>query len=305
MFVRKNYYLYAENAEKQNEKKKLLGSVRLTRIEEQWTMEIQWKDENDAAALVSKAEEEELQLQIKEKEIILRCKKEDLREDQVQRKPVGEQNEAGSLAGIHNEEKKISVNTGKHQEQELSENTEKYIEEDAEDAADTNADKTEEQELAVTATENIRKEDKQEEDKQEEDKQERAEQERKLQIRTGGEDRGHQIDQEWEQIRSSCHKVEACRDLGEVYRVNKGNFAVLPESMKHILQNSFLVHGLMNYGYLLLFRVDEKARQFGVGVPGVYYEKEKLVAEMFGFPQFWCDGRSDNGKFGYYLRIVS
>ena len=305
MFVRKNYYLYAENAEKQNEKKKLLGSVRLTRIEEQWTMEIQWKDENDAAALVSKAEEEELQLQIKEKEIILRCKKRDLREDQDQRKPVGEQNEAGSLAGIYNEEKKISVNTGKHQEQELSENTEKYIEEDAEDAADTNADKTEEQELAVTATENIRKEDKQEEDKQEEDKQERAEQERKLQIRTGGEDRSHQIDQEWEQIRSSCHKVKDCRELGEVYRVNKGNFAVLPESMKHILQNSFLVHGLMNYGYLLLFRVDEKARQFGVGVPGVYYEKEKLVAEMFGFPQFWCDGRSDNGKFAYYLRIVS
>lgn len=253
MFVRKNYYLYAENAEKQNEKKKLLGSVRLTRIEEQWTMEIQWKDENDAAALVSKAEEEELQLQIKEKEIIFRQINRDLRED----------------------------------------------------AADTNADKTEEQELAVTATENIRKEDKQEEDKQEEDKQDREEQQRKLQIRTGGEDRGHQIDQEWEQIRSSCHKVEDCRELGEVYRVNKGNFAVLPESMKHILQNSFLVHGLMNYGYLLLFRVDEKARQFGVGVPGVYYEKEKLVAEMFGFPQFWCDGRSDNGKFGYYLRIVS
>lgn len=258
MFVRKNYYLYAENAEKQNEKKKLLGSVRLTRIEEQWTMEIQWKDENDAAALVSKAEEEELQLQIKEKEIIFRQINRDLRED----------------------------------------------------AADTNADKTEEQELAVTATENKRKEDKQEEDKQEEDKQEgdkqeREEQQRKLQIRTGGEDRGHQIDQEWEQIRSSCHKVEDCRELGEVYRVNKGNFAVLPESMKHILQNSFLVHGLMNYGYLLLFRVDEKARQFGVGVPGVYYEKEKLVAEMFGFPQFWCDGRSDNGKFGYYLRIVS
>ena len=210
MFVRKNYYLYAENAEKQNEKKKLLGSVRLTRIEEQWAMEIQWKDENDAAALVSKAEEEELQLQIKEKEIIFRQINRDLRED----------------------------------------------------AADTNADKTEEQELAVTATENIRKEDKQEEDKQEEDKQEREEQQRKLQIRTGGEDRGHQIDQEWEQIRSSCHKVEDCRELGEVYRVNKGNFAVLPESMKHILQNSFLVHGLMNYGYLLLFRVDEKARQF-------------------------------------------
>lgn len=253
MLARKNYYLYAENAEKQNEKKKLLGSVRLTRNEEQWTMEIQWKDESEAAALVSKAEEEELQLQIREKEIILRQINRDLRED----------------------------------------------------AADTNADKTEEQELAVTATENKRKEDKQGEDKQEEDKQEREEQQRKLQSQTDGEERNHQIDREWEQIRCSCHKVETCRELGEVYRVNKGNFAVLPESMKHILQNSFLVHGLMNYGYLLLFRVDEKVRQFGVGVPGVYYEKEKLVAEMFGFPQFWCDGKSDNGKFGYYLRIVS
>ena len=248
MFVRKNYYLYAENAEKQNEKKKLLGSVRLTRIEEQWTMEIQWKDENDAAALVSKAEEEELQLQIKEKEIIFRQINRDLRED----------------------------------------------------AADINVDKIEEQELVVTATESKRKE-----DKQERVEQQREEQQRKLQSRTGGEDRNHQIDREWELIRSSCHKVETCKQLGEVYRVNKGNFAVLPESMKHILQNSFLVHGLMNYGYLLLFRVDEKVRQFGVGVPGVYYEKEKLVAEMFGFPQFWCDGKSDNGKFGYYLRIVS
>jgi len=248
MLVRKNYYLYAENAEKQNKKKKLLGSVRLTRIEEQWTMEIQWKDENDAAALVSKAEEEELQLQIKEKEIIFRQINRDLRED----------------------------------------------------AADTNVDKIEEQELVVTATESKRKE-----DKQERVEQQREEQQRKLQSRTGGEDRNHQIDREWELIRSSCHKVETCKQLGEVYRVNKGNFAVLPESMKHILQNSFLVHGLMNYGYLLLFRVDEKVRQFGVGVPGVYYEKEKLVAEMFGFPQFWCDGKSDNGKFGYYLRIVS
>lgn len=248
MFVRKNYYLYAENAEKQNEKKKLLGSVRLTRIEEQWTMKIQWKNENDAAALVSKAEEEELQLQIKEKEIIFRQINRDLRED----------------------------------------------------AADTNVDKIEEQELVVTATESKRKE-----DKQERVEQQREEQQRKLQSRTGGEDRNHQIDREWELIRSSCHKVETCKQLGEVYRVNKGNFAVLPESMKHILQNSFLVHGLMNYGYLLLFRVDEKVRQFGVGVPGVYYEKEKLVAEMFGFPQFWCDGKSDNGKFGYYLRIVS
>lgn len=265
MLVRKNYYLYAENDEKQQEKRKLLGSVRLAQNGEQWVMEIQWKNESEAEALVSKAEEGELQLRIREKEVILgqeRQKSEfsqkkeqenDERNNQAQQ-PVkeveehnvevyGSQDKVESREETHGEEEEISDNTGEYGEIELSEESE----------ADVNADKIE----------------------------------------------------EWELVCRSCHKVEVCRELGEVYRVNKGDFAVLLESIKHILQNSFLVHGLMNYGYLLLFRTDEKLKQLGVGVPGVYYEKEKLVAEMFGFPQFWCDGKSNNGKFGYYLRIVS
>jgi len=283
MLVRKNYYLYEENDDKQQGKRKLMGSVRLTRNGEQWVMEIQWKNESEAEKLVSKAEEGELQLKIREKEIILgqeRQKREFSQENQENDERInkaqqhietseeynpevdGAQNKVEGREEIHGEEKEISENTGECRERELSENT-----------ADTNADKIEEQELAVTATESEREEDKQ--------------------------------DQEWELVRRSCHRVESCKELGEVYRINKGEFAVLPDAIKHILQNSFLVHGLMNYGYLLLFRADEKLKQLGVGVPGVYYEKEKLVAEMFGFPKFWCDGKSNNGKFGYYLRIVS
>ena len=104
--------------------------------------------------------------------------------------------------------------------------------------------KRQEQELAVTATENKRREDKQEEDKQEEDKQEkdnqeedkqeedkqeREEQQRKLQIRTCGEDRDHQIDQEWEQIRSSdvykrqeCSKGCCCKCGRELCGLSEG-----------------------------------------------------------------------------------
>ncbi len=283
MLVRKNYYLYEENEEKQQEKKKLLGSVRLMRNGEQWAVEIQWRDEREVEALVSKAEEGELQLKIREKDILL-----------GKREVAEKQNEAESRTEIHGEENIISENTEEHMEKELSEDVEN-VSNVPENAADTNADKIEEQELPVTATES----------EMEEDRQEKEEQQRKLQSQTAGEDSGHEVDQEWELVRRSCHRVESCRELGEVYRVNKGEFAVLPESIKHILQNSFLVHGLMNYGYLLLFRADEKINQFGVGVPGVYYEKEKLVAEMFGFPKFWCDGKSNNGKFGYYLRIVS
>lgn len=298
MLVRKNYYLYAANDEMQQGKRKLLGSVRLTRNGEQWAMEIQWKNENEAETLVSKAAEGELQIRTREKEIILGQERQKRESSQESERADDER-----IADIQQpmeelEEHNVEVNGAQNkteyreeihvEEKEISENTEK-------DAADTNSGKIEEQELPVTATENIR----------EENQQEKQEQQRKLQSQTTGEDMRSQVDQEWEQVRRSCHKVEACRELGEVYRVNKGDFAVLPESIKHILQNSFLVHGLMNYGYLLLFRADEKMKQFGVGVPGVYYEKEKLVAEMFGFPQFWCDGKSNNGKFGYYLRIVS
>ncbi len=305
MLVRKNYYLYEENNEKQQEKRKILGSVRITRNREQWAIEIQWKNESEAEALATKAGEVELQLKIREKEIILgqeRQKREYSQENQenderinkaqqhiesseeYNPKVTGAQNKVEGREEIHGEEKEISENTGECRERELSENT-----------ADTNADKIEGQKLPVTATES----------KREEDKQEQEEQPRKIQSQTSGEDRNHQPDQEWELVRRSCHRIESCKELGEVYRINKGEFEVLPDAVKHILQNSFLVHGLMNYGYLLLFRTDEKLKQLGVGVPGVYYEKEKLVAEMFGFPQFWCDGKLNNGKFGYYLRIVS
>ncbi len=234
MLVRKNYYLYEENDEKQPGKLKLLGSVRLTRNGEQWTMEIQWRNESEAEVFVSKAGEGEVQLRIREKEIIL-----------------GQWR--SSLSNRQDQESNTRIIEAQSLTEELKERKDADIDKAAEIDKDIEKD----------------------------------------------------IDQEWEQVRRSCHKVEACRELGEAYRVNKGDFAVLPESVKHILQNSFLVHGLMNYGYLLLFCADEKLKQLGVGVPGVYYEKEKLVAEMFGFPQFWCDGKSNNGKFGYYLRIMS
>lgn len=281
MLVRKNYYLYEENDKMQQGKKKLLGSVRLMRNEERWTMEIQWKNENEAEALIMKAEEGELQLQIREKEIILgqeRKKREFSQKKQENDERIDKEQQPTEEPEEHN------VEVAEEDTENVPENT-----------TDTNADKIEEQELSVTATENIR----------EENRQGKEQQRVVRQSRTAGDDMCSQKDQEWELVRRSCHKVEACRELGEVYRVNKGDFAVLPESIKHILQNSFLVHGLMNYGYLLLFRADEERKQVGVGVPGVYYEKEKLVAEMFGFPQFWCNGRSSNGKFGYYLRIMS
>ena len=38
--------------------------------------------------------------------------------------------------------------------------------------------------------------------------------------------------------------------------------------------------------------------------PGAYFEREKMVAVMFGFEGFECGGAVENGKFGYYMRRV-
>ena len=40
-------------------------------------------------------------------------------------------------------------------------------------------------------------------------------------------------------------------------------------------------------------------------MPGVFYEREKMVAQMFGFEAFECpSGIVRAGEFGYYLRKV-
>lgn len=108
----------------------------------------------------------------------------------------------------------------------------------------------------------------------------------------------------WEEIEQQCTRLEGCEELGISYRIGKGDFALLPEEIQRMLQNSFLIHGLMNYGYLLLYCTQGKQPRIGLGVPGIFYEKEKLVAEMFGFDGFWSPEKTECGKFGYYLRIV-
>ena len=77
---------------------------------------------------------------------------------------------------------------------------------------------------------------------------------------------------------------------------------VLEEEMlfRTYLHNSFLLHGYYNYGHLVL---DERNGESRLGVPGNYYEREQMVATMFGFPDFEPAGREkiQTGTFGYYF----
>lgn len=77
---------------------------------------------------------------------------------------------------------------------------------------------------------------------------------------------------------------------------------VLEEEMlfRSYLHNSFLLHGYYNYGHLVL---DERNGESRLGVPGNYYEREQMVATMFGFPDFEPAGKEkiQTGTFGYYF----
>ena len=50
--------------------------------------------------------------------------------------------------------------------------------------------------------------------------------------------------------------------------------------------------------------MEKQGKSFHLGVPGSFYEREKMVAVMFGFEGFECNGPVEIGKFGYYMRRV-
>ena len=58
----------------------------------------------------------------------------------------------------------------------------------------------------------------------------------------------------------------------------------LPKRYWYLGNNSFLLHGFFNYQYLVLGRTGE-GRWF-VGVPGIYQRQERVMAAIFGFPEF-------------------
>lgn len=105
----------------------------------------------------------------------------------------------------------------------------------------------------------------------------------------------------WEQLLTTYEQIHPYGDNRVYVKLEPKDFIVLRSKYQHLVNNSFLLHGFYNYRYLILGREDD----FYLGVPGVFYEREKMVALMFGFEAFECEGdQAQDGKFGYYLRKV-
>ena len=81
----------------------------------------------------------------------------------------------------------------------------------------------------------------------------------------------------------------------------------LPKKYWYLGSNSFLLHGFFNYRHLLLGKVEnESGRKWFIGVPGLYQNQEKVLAAVFGFPEFRQekDTGVKTGQFGYWYRFM-
>lgn len=98
---------------------------------------------------------------------------------------------------------------------------------------------------------------------------------------------------------------------------------MLPKRNWYLCNNSFLVHGFFSYHFLMLKTVETSdGTQRFLGVPGIYEQPERMMALLFGFPEFEpgrisADGGTSvsdtqpdsamnaNGVFGYWMCAVS
>ena len=74
----------------------------------------------------------------------------------------------------------------------------------------------------------------------------------------------------------------------------------LPRRYWYLGNNSFLLHGFFNYRYLVVGKMEEST--WFIGVPGIYQAQERVMATIFGFPEFMPEPVEN--QFGYWYRIV-
>ncbi len=110
----------------------------------------------------------------------------------------------------------------------------------------------------------------------------------------------------WQQLCAIYPVVHPFGDGRAYLSIEPRDFVILQEQFQPMVQNSFLLHGFYHYRHLLLGRKKQgNYIQYYLGVPGVFYEKEKSAALFYGFESF--EGAvtpTPEGSFGYYMKRV-
>lgn len=110
-------------------------------------------------------------------------------------------------------------------------------------------------------------------------------------------------DDKWAQLEQTYPKIHPFGNETEYLSIEPKDFIILTGHYQHLANNSFLLHGFYNYRHLILGRKHNQV--YYIGVPGAFYEREKMVALMFGFESFESAVEPpEQGGFGYYMKRV-
>lgn len=93
----------------------------------------------------------------------------------------------------------------------------------------------------------------------------------------------------------------------ECVRMQLNDLREFPRKYWYIGNNSFLLHGFFNYRHIIFGEVRENGKKaYMIGVPGVFQNQERIMAAMFGFPEFQTAKTTEykTGNFGYWYRII-
>ncbi|MBU9736737.1 DUF6128 domain-containing protein [Diplocloster agilis] len=122
-------------------------------------------------------------------------------------------------------------------------------------------------------------------------------------------DRYIQPSQKWENLKSAFPVIVPFEDKEtiECIRIEPKDLVQLPKEEWILGNNSFLLHGYYYYRYLLLGKMKKDGETFYVlGIPGIYDNREKMMAVMFGFPNFKPAKKIESkiGQFGFWYKRV-
>lgn len=123
-------------------------------------------------------------------------------------------------------------------------------------------------------------------------------------------------DYDWQSIWESLilsHKLYHPFDdsAAECIQIELKNLRELPKRYWYLGNNSFLLHGFFNYHYLVVGRTGED--RWFIGVPGIYQRQERVMAAIFGFPEFLAVAQEEKrgeesgepvNRFGCWCRYV-
>ena len=93
----------------------------------------------------------------------------------------------------------------------------------------------------------------------------------------------------------------------EGFRISTSDLAQFGEEASVLKSNQFLLKGYGRYHHILAGKVRYAGEErYCIGVPGIYENREKYMAEIYQFPVFLSltENRMKTGSFGYWLYLL-